>query len=299
MSLFGTKPTDVNRRRFLERSLAAGAATAGTHFLSAAAVGGRSRGSRHSTTPHERRHRDSPVPGGRGDSRDGSLAAIQRAGRSRCGRLRIPGRAERPRRRHEPVRVGQHRRRDQPRDVSECLPRVEGRSASEPGRVPHPSEQCGDRRAADRPADQPDAAHGGYELVDAISQPEKPGSRRHLSTSHPEPERRAAPGDSAQRRRARRSERRDSAHPGDREHRGVSLCLHRAGRQQPLCRDGAEGNQPRGAQDHRQHRAHRDGALPDVARQGRQRAGRDRRRRWSFRISRRGLSNRTSCSRRT
>jgi hypothetical protein len=37
MSLFGTKPTDVNRRRFLERSLAAGAATAGTHFLSAAA----------------------------------------------------------------------------------------------------------------------------------------------------------------------------------------------------------------------------------------------------------------------
>ena len=38
MSLFGTKPTDVNRRRFLERSLAAGAATAGTHFLSAAAA---------------------------------------------------------------------------------------------------------------------------------------------------------------------------------------------------------------------------------------------------------------------
>jgi hypothetical protein len=77
---------------------------------------------------------------------------------------------------------------------------------------------------------------------------------------------------------ARRSERRDSAHPGDREHCGVSLCIHRAGRQQPLCRDGAEGNQPRGAQDHRQHRAHRDGALPDVARQGRERAGRDRRR---------------------
>ena len=37
MSLFGTKPPDVNRRRFLERSLAVGAATAGTHFLSAEA----------------------------------------------------------------------------------------------------------------------------------------------------------------------------------------------------------------------------------------------------------------------
>ena len=40
MSLFGTKPPDVNRRRFLERSLAVGAATAGTHFLSTAASAG-------------------------------------------------------------------------------------------------------------------------------------------------------------------------------------------------------------------------------------------------------------------
>ena len=38
MSLFGTKPPDVNRRRFLERSLAVGAATAGTHFLSTASL---------------------------------------------------------------------------------------------------------------------------------------------------------------------------------------------------------------------------------------------------------------------
>ena len=61
MSLFGTKPTDVNRRPVPERSLAAVSRHRRHSFLSAAASAADHEGSRRPATPHEGRHRDSPV----------------------------------------------------------------------------------------------------------------------------------------------------------------------------------------------------------------------------------------------
>ena len=54
----------------------------------------------------------------------------------------------------------------------------EGRGSGQSGRVPHAAEQPGDRRPADRAADQPHAAHGGHQLVDAV-----PQRRRRTPTS--------------------------------------------------------------------------------------------------------------------
>ena len=61
-----------------------------------------------------------------------------------------------------------------------------GADAGQSRSLPDLAEQQGHRCAADRPPDQPDAAHRRHELVDALSQPhEEPGSRRHLSAGRP------------------------------------------------------------------------------------------------------------------
>ena len=70
--------------------------------------------------------------------------------------------------------------------------------------VPHPAEQQGDRRTADRTADQPDAADRRHELLDALPQPhQEPRSRRHVPAGGPGSREGQVPGDPAQRRRSR------------------------------------------------------------------------------------------------
>ena len=66
------------------------------------------------------------------------------------------------------------------------------------------------------------------------------------------------------------------AHPGDRQHGGIPLRVHRAGRHQPLPGARPAGHQPGGVADPAQHRPNRGDALPDLARQGGQRASADR-----------------------
>ena len=60
--------------------------------------------------------------------------------------------------------------------------------------------------------------------------------------------------------------------PGNRQHGRLPLRLHRAGRHQPLRGARPAGHPFRGAADPAQHRRHRDHALPNLARQSRQRA---------------------------
>ena len=51
-----------------------------------------------------------------------------------------------------------------------------GADPDQPGQVPHAAQQQGDRRASDRPADQPDGADHRHQLVDALPQRlEEPG----------------------------------------------------------------------------------------------------------------------------
>ena len=58
----------------------------------------------------------------------------------------------------------------------------------------------GDRRAADRTADQPDAADHQHQLLDALPQRlAEPRPRRHAPASRPRPRHRPAPGDPAHR----------------------------------------------------------------------------------------------------
>ncbi len=105
------------------------------------------------------------------------------------------GRAREPRRRHAAVHLRQHRRRAQPRRVPERLSAVEGRGRGEPRRVPHAAEQQGDRREADRPADQPDEAERRHELVHPLPQPPEPGLRRDVPAGGPHPGRAGHPAE--------------------------------------------------------------------------------------------------------
>ena len=97
---------------------------------------------------------------------------------------------------HAPVHPRQRRRRAEPRELHQRLSRGERRGPDQPGQVPHPAQQQGDRRASDRPADQLDAAHDRHQLVDALSERlAEPGPRRHAASSGPGSGCRAAPGD--------------------------------------------------------------------------------------------------------
>ena len=128
-------------------------------------------------------------------------------------------------------------------------------------------------RAADRTADQPDAADDQHQLLDALPQRfAEPRPRRRPPERRPRPRHRPAPGDPAQRRRPR------PARPpaGDRQHSRLPLRLDRAGRYHPLRRARPTGHPFRGAADPAQHRRLRDHALPDLAGQSRQRASLDR-----------------------
>ena len=85
---------------------------------------------------------------------------------------------------HGPVHPRQHRRRDQPLHLHQRLPGGARRGNGQPGQVPHPAQQHGDRRPADRTADQPDAADRQHQLLDALPQrlaEHRP--RRHAPTT--------------------------------------------------------------------------------------------------------------------
>ena len=186
------------------------------------AVGRRRRG-RCERRPHQGRRRDSPLPGCGRDPRDRSLAAVQRARRhpgqrsprrKRESRLHRGGRGAG--RGHEPVHPRQHRRRDQPLHLHQRLPASARRATGQPGQVPHPAQQQGDRSPADRTADQPDAADRQHQLLDALPQrlaEHRP--RRHAPAGRSRPRHRPAPGHPAHRRRSasRRSTSRRSPTP--------------------------------------------------------------------------------------
>ena len=101
-------------------------------------------------------------------------------------------------------------------------------------------EQQGDRRPADRAADQPDAADRGHQLVDALSQrTQEPGPRRHASRrpfpAWPKGSFRPSPAPMPTSRPQTTS--RQSPTP-----RAFHFAIHRAGRHQPLSVAGAAGH---------------------------------------------------------
>ena len=77
------------------------------------------------------------------------------------------------------------------------------------------------------------------------------------------------PGDPAKRQRPAT----EKPHPGDRQHCRLPLRDDRAGRHEPLPPARPASHRPGGAARPAQHRPDRGDALPDLARQGRQRAG--------------------------
>jgi len=74
---------------------------------------------------------------------------------------------------HGPVHPRQHRGRVHALHLHQRLSRFAGRQAGQPGSVPHPAEQQGNRRAADRTAHQPYETDGRYQLVHALPQPHR------------------------------------------------------------------------------------------------------------------------------
>ena len=117
--------------------------------------------------------------------------------------------------------------------------RARGARAGQPRPLPHAAEQQGDRRPADRPADQPDGADRRHQLVDALSeQPWQPRPRRHLPAGGARPGKGPVPGDPSHQCRSAAEE----APAGNRQHRRLPLRIHRAGRDEPLsvaCPAGA------------------------------------------------------------
>ena len=158
-------------------------------------------------------------------------------------------------------------------DLHQRLSGGERRGTGQPGQVPHPAQQQGDRRAADRPADQPDAADRRHQLLDALPQRlAEPRPRRHPAAGRPGPGRRAstrrfraATTTSARQTTCRRS-----------PTRPASTSLHRAGRHEPLRLARAAGHAPEVLRILLSIGGTEIDALPDLAGQGRQRAAPDR-----------------------
>ena len=76
--------------------------------------------------------------------------------------------------------------------------RAHGAQTGQPGQVPHPAQQQGDGRPADRTADQPDAADRRHQLLDALPQRlEEPRPRRHAPEAVPDLAAGQYPGDPA------------------------------------------------------------------------------------------------------
>ena len=146
---------------------------------------------------------------------------------------------------HGPVHPRQHRRRDQPRRLHQRLPEGARRTTGQPGQVPNPAQQPGDRRAADRTSHQPDAADRHHQLLDALPQrlAEPRLRRRPPKTPSPASPLQPAPGDPAQRRRPR------PARPpaSDRQHGRLPLRLDRAGRYKALPPSSRKGHPHRSA----------------------------------------------------
>ena len=150
--------------------------------------------------PDKGRRGDSPVPRRGRDHRDRSLAAVQRArrhpGQRSPRRHRQPGLRRGCRgagRGHGPVHPRQHRRRDLARRLHQRLPEGARQADGQPRQVPHAAEQPGDRRAADRTSDEPDAADRRHQLLDALPQRlAEPRLRRQAPAGRPGPGRRAS-----------------------------------------------------------------------------------------------------------
>ena len=242
-----TQAEGTTRRSLLVRGAALGATIGAGGLLAEASPAFAHHHGHHGLTRKDAD--DSPLPGGGRDHRNRSVAAVQRArrhpGQRSPRRNREPGLPRRrrgPGRGHGPVHPRQHRRRDQPPHVPQRLPQGARRGNGQPGRVPHPAEQQGDRRAADRTADQPDAADRQHQLLDPLPQRlAEPRLRRHPSASRPGPRRRSASGDPPRRRRPDAQE----APPGDRQHGGVPFRVGRARRHQPLRGDSRSGSPTR------------------------------------------------------
>ena len=199
----GLTGESTNRRSFLRQG------SSGRSGSRRRGAVGRHRRGRYERRPDQRRRGHSPLPGCGRDPRDRSVAAVQRA-------RRHPGQRSPRRKResglhrggrgagrgHGPVHPRQHRRRDQPLHLHQRLPGSARRANGQPGQVPHPAEQQGDRRPANRTAHQPDAAHRQHQLLDALPQRlAEPRPRRHAPASHSRSRHRPAPGDPPVRRR--------------------------------------------------------------------------------------------------
>ena len=85
---------------------------------------------------------------------------------------------------------------------------------------------------------------------------EEPRSRRHLPTGDTEPECRSTSRDPAQRHRDGRREQHQRPRPGYWQHGGISFCVHRARRYEPLLGNGAESDALGSAACRRQYRPH-------------------------------------------
>ena len=123
--------------------------------------------------------------------------------------------------------------------LPERLPRGAGRTARQPGAVPHTAQQHGDRRAADQASDQPDAADGRHHLVDAVSQQhQEPRLRAEFPTRRTGADEGPVPRDPPLGCRS------DTGQPpaGHRQHRRLSLRHDRTGRHQSLPVPRPEGD---------------------------------------------------------
>ena len=266
----------LSRRSFLATGAAAGV---GSQLLGPLGKGAAALADGDSFRTYEGRRSDPSVPRGGGAPRGRSVAAVQRArrhpGQPGPRRQRQPAVRDRTgssRRRHAAVHPRQHPRRDLPLHVPQRLPTVARRRASGPRSVPPPAEQQSDRRAANRAAHQPDGAHRRHELVDPYRSSTK---NPDFGDTFPQ----AVPGLANGKFPA--IPRNDADLEPEKHIQAIANTAgfhfgdHRAGRHEPLPVARPASHRPRGAARPAEHRAHRGDALPDLARQGRQRAAAD------------------------